>query len=173
MNVDIILGNPPFNLDMDGIKSQHFFSHKAYWLLNPGGLMLLVMPASYLASESARLQRRREKKGLAPGFSLIECLHELIGCVQCTGFWCGLFCGLFFVSSDTSWVSLGGLGLRQIVNRVLMLFCCGAAGSFLAPLGDVLLDGLFYSKVLLVRRLEDLDRRQAEEDETRSAPPQA
>jgi ubiquinone/menaquinone biosynthesis C-methylase UbiE len=52
MNFDIIFGNPPFNLDFDGIRSQHFFSHKAYWLLNPGGLMLLVMPVSYLASES-------------------------------------------------------------------------------------------------------------------------
>lgn len=53
MTFDIIFGNPPFNLDFEGIRSQHFFSHKAYWLLNPGGLMVLVMPMSYLASESA------------------------------------------------------------------------------------------------------------------------
>jgi SAM-dependent methyltransferase len=53
MTFDIIFGNPPFNLDIEGIKSQHFFSHKAYWLLNPGGLIVLVMPMSYLASESA------------------------------------------------------------------------------------------------------------------------
>lgn len=52
MTFDIIFGNPPFNLDFEGIRSQHFFSHKAYWLLNPGGLMVLVMPMSYLASES-------------------------------------------------------------------------------------------------------------------------
>lgn len=52
MSFDIILGNPPFNIDIDGISSQHFFSHKAFWLLKPGGLMLLVMPMSYLANES-------------------------------------------------------------------------------------------------------------------------
>lgn len=52
LTFDIILGNPPFNLDFEGIKSQQFFSHKAYWLLNPGGFMLLVMPLSYLGSES-------------------------------------------------------------------------------------------------------------------------
>ncbi len=117
----------------------------------------------FLANEAARIQRRRDKKNLPPGFTLIEFLNNLIGCVQCTGFWCGLFCGLFFVSSDCCRVGLDELGLRQIVNRGLMLFCCGAAGSFLSPLGDVLLDWLFYSKVLLVRRLEEVDRHRAEE----------
>lgn len=53
MKFDIILGNPPFNLTIEDVRSQHFFTHKAYWLLNPGGLMLLVMPASYLQSASA------------------------------------------------------------------------------------------------------------------------
>lgn len=52
MSFDVIFGNPPFNLDFDGIHSQHYFSYKAYWLLNPGGLMVLVMPMSYLADES-------------------------------------------------------------------------------------------------------------------------
>lgn len=53
MSFDIILGNPPFNLDIDGVRSQHFFAHKAFWLLKPLGLMFLVMPKSYLANESA------------------------------------------------------------------------------------------------------------------------
>lgn len=52
MKFDLILGNPPFNLTIEEVKSQHFFTHKAYWLLNPGGLMLLVMPYSYLQNAS-------------------------------------------------------------------------------------------------------------------------
>ncbi|MDR2005295.1 MAG: N-6 DNA methylase [Prevotella sp.] len=52
MSFDMILGNPPFGLDIEGVKSQYFFSHKAFWMLKPAGLMLLVMPKSYLASES-------------------------------------------------------------------------------------------------------------------------
>lgn len=119
---------------------------------------------NFFANETDRIRRRREKKGLPPSFSLIEFLHELLGCVQCTGFWCGVLCGLFLVSSDTAWASLSEPGLRQLVNRLLMLFCCGAAGSFLSPLADVLLEWLFYSKILMVRRLEDEDRRLAEEE---------
>lgn len=53
MKFDIILGNPPFNLTLEDVKSQHFYTHKAYWLLNPGGLMLLIMPYSYLQSVSS------------------------------------------------------------------------------------------------------------------------
>lgn len=53
MKFDVIFGNPPYNLTIEDVKSQHFFTHKAYWLLNPGGLMMLVMPSSYLQSASA------------------------------------------------------------------------------------------------------------------------
>jgi len=53
MKFDIILGNPPFNITIEEVKSQHFYTHKAYWLLNPGGLMILVMPQSYLQNASA------------------------------------------------------------------------------------------------------------------------
>ncbi len=119
---------------------------------------------NFLAHETNRIRRRREKKGTPPGFSPVEFLHELVGCVQCTGFWCGLFCGLFFVTSDSCWISLNDLGLRQMFNRLLMLFCCGATGSFLSPLADVLLDWLFYSKVLRGRKLEDDDRHRDESE---------
>jgi hypothetical protein len=36
-----------------------------------------------------------------------------------------------------------------------MLFCCGAAGSFLSVIGDIFLEWLFFSKMLLMRRFED------------------
>ena len=111
----------------------------------------------YLANETARIRRRREKKGLKPVFSLIGCLHELIECVQCSGFWCGMFCGLVFITSDTYWVNLENVGIRYLGNRILMLFCCGAVGSFLAPLGDLSIQWLFCVKELRVRDLETDD----------------
>lgn len=116
----------------------------------------------FLANETNRIRRRREKKGQFSGFTLIEFFHGMITCVQCTGFWCGIFCGLFLISSDGIWVSLGSIGLRHLVNRVLMLFCCGAVSSFLSPLGDMLLEWLFCVKELRVRELEADDRRRAE-----------
>lgn len=45
---DILLGNPPFNLDMDGSPSQFFYLNKAYWMLAPAGLMAVVVPMSFL-----------------------------------------------------------------------------------------------------------------------------
>lgn len=48
---DIIIGNPPFNLDFGGIQSQYYFCNKAYDLLNPSGLLLIIVPSSFLQSD--------------------------------------------------------------------------------------------------------------------------
>lgn len=48
---DVLIGNPPFNLDFDGQPSQLFYCNKAYWVLNPGGIMVLIVPASFLQSD--------------------------------------------------------------------------------------------------------------------------
>lgn len=48
---DILIGNPPFNLDFDGIPSQFYYCNKAYWMLNPAGLLLLIVPATFLKDE--------------------------------------------------------------------------------------------------------------------------
>ena len=45
---DLLLGNPPYNLDFDGYPSQLYFCRKACDLLNPGGLMLIVVPHSFM-----------------------------------------------------------------------------------------------------------------------------
>lgn len=101
-----------------------------------------------------QIQRRRLKKGLPPSFTLVEFFHGMIGCVQCTGFWCGVFCGLFLVTSDTYWSGFAFfLGPRYFLNRLMMLFCCGLASSFLAPVGNHWVDGLFFSKELQARQL--------------------
>lgn len=48
---DIIIGNPPFNLDFNGILSQFYYINKAYWTLNPAGILILIVPSSFLSSE--------------------------------------------------------------------------------------------------------------------------
>lgn len=51
MSFDYLLGNPPFNLDFNGDSSQFFYLNKAFWVLKPGGIMLVIVPASFLQSE--------------------------------------------------------------------------------------------------------------------------
>lgn len=48
---DIVIGNPPFNLDFDGVPSQFYYCNKAYWMLNPAGLLLFIAPATFLSNE--------------------------------------------------------------------------------------------------------------------------
>jgi len=48
---------------------------------------------------------------------------EAIECYQCSGFWCGLFCGLIFVSPASIFVS------------ILWVFLSGCAGSFFSTMG--------------------------------------
>lgn len=48
---DIVIGNPPFNLDFDGTLSQFYYINKAYWMLNPTGLFMFIVPCSFLQSE--------------------------------------------------------------------------------------------------------------------------
>ena len=87
--------------------------------------------------------------------SLIEWFNELINCAQCTGFWCGLFCGLFLLSSDSYWLTT--FDGRLIAHRLLMWFCCGVGGSFLASLGCNVIDWVFYRKMNALRLLEEQD----------------
>lgn len=48
---DIIIGNPPFNLYFDGTLSQFYYTNKAYWMLNPTGLLMMIVPGSFLQSD--------------------------------------------------------------------------------------------------------------------------
>ena len=48
---DIIIGNPPFNLDFDGILSQFYYCIKAGKVLKPAGLMMIIVPQSFLQSD--------------------------------------------------------------------------------------------------------------------------
>ncbi len=118
----------------------------------------------YFVEKTDRIHRRRQKKGLPPGLTTTEFLHDLIHCVQCMGFWCGLFCGFFLLTSDGYWMR--DFGLRFVFNRSLMLFCCGAAGSFLSSVADIFLEWLFFSKILRERTVIADDRRRVQEEST-------
>lgn len=48
---DIVIGNPPFNLDFDGVQSQFYYCNKAYWMLKPSGLLIMIVPSSFLQNE--------------------------------------------------------------------------------------------------------------------------
>lgn len=48
---DLLLGNPPYNLQFDSDTSQFFYCKKAYDVLNPAALMVLVVPYTFMQSE--------------------------------------------------------------------------------------------------------------------------
>lgn len=48
---DAIIGNPPFNLKFDFRLSQEYYIDKAYHLLNPAGVLMIIVPASFMQNE--------------------------------------------------------------------------------------------------------------------------
>ena len=110
-------------------------------------------------AESAR--ERREQRGKTTGVrSPAEWLHELLNCAQCTGFWCGLFCGLIIV------IPYGHGAHKDVAG--LILLCCGFGGSFLATLGSNVIDLIFYRKMNALRHLEEQEHMMANRDKETS-----
>ena len=57
---DIIIGNPPFNLKFDSRLSQEYYMDKAFDLLNPAGMLMVIVPASFMQNEfweKSRIER--------------------------------------------------------------------------------------------------------------------
>ena len=48
---DVIIGNPPFNLKFDYKLSQEYYMDKAYDMLNPAGILMVIVPLSFMQSE--------------------------------------------------------------------------------------------------------------------------
>ena len=48
---DVIIGNPPFNLKFDCKLSQEYYMDKAYDVLNPAGILMVIVPLSFMQSE--------------------------------------------------------------------------------------------------------------------------
>ncbi len=96
-------------------------------------------------AERIELSRRRsEKSGREAGWSFSECLHGILGCYQCCGFWSGLFCGLFLIPDES------------LVYVLLFWFCCGAAGSILAHVYLMFVELIFALTMLVRSKTPDL-----------------
>jgi len=48
---DVIIDNPPFNLKFDYKLSQEFYLDKAYDVLKPAGILMVIVPGSFMQSE--------------------------------------------------------------------------------------------------------------------------
>ena len=111
----------------------------------------------FLGGWAERIREQREHKEQATGKktcrSLVEWFNELINCAQCTGFWCGLFCGLFILYPETRAIT----AFDDLLCHLLKWFCYGVGGSFLASLGCNAVEWVFYHKMNALRRLEEQD----------------
>jgi hypothetical protein len=58
-----------------------------------------------------------------------------INCCQCTGFWCGVFCGIWYVY-------YGSVADTNHVINVFKLFLCGCVGSVTSMTADIFLEYL-------------------------------
>jgi hypothetical protein len=122
----------------------------------------------FLGDRAERIRERREQEAQERGSvslpvqsqSLVEWFNELINCAQCTGFWCGLFCGLLLIPLE-AWKTLHDFrfvaGAPLPLKFFLLWFCYGLGGSFLASLGSNLIDWIFYRKMNALRQLEEQD----------------
>jgi hypothetical protein len=154
----------------------------------------------YVGNWAEAIRERREKKAQEQGGishpvsrrSMIEWFNELINCAQCTGFWCGLFCGFLLYQPEITWGDLKLLSeyffatfiplyfaneyIWQIVYRlfswIFVWVCCGLGGSFLSALGCNAIEWVFYRKMNALRQLEEQDialaERKRQESEERS-----
>ena len=61
---------------------------------------------------------------------LPECMYEVFTCYQCSGVWCGLFCGYFLIARDF------GVDESWWITATIT-FMCGCAGSFLSSFGAI------------------------------------
>ncbi|MDR2117428.1 MAG: hypothetical protein LBP87_13715 [Planctomycetaceae bacterium] len=135
----------------------------------------------FLAQSVERMERERAENNLPHRFTVVEFLHKMFQSAQCIGFCCGLFCGLFILSSDLSYSgyiarmtplspsfndwSASFIYKLRVFRWVMLLFCCGVAGSFFSSLGDLLLQWIYASKELKTKQLLQEKNKELENQE--------
>jgi hypothetical protein len=86
-----------------------------------------------ILAEDARVYwEKKAKPDSVPRRSFVEWFNELINCAQCTGFWCGLFCGVFLVAANWKGVPPGleGTGI-PLTNYIFFVVLLRFRGQFL------------------------------------------
>ena len=91
---------------------------------------------------------RRVLATLAENYAWTKGWHNLATCMQCTGFWCGLFCGLILVTPTTIVWEPIPLGLFLI-----RWLCCGFAGSILSSFFDLVAEAVAIRNEMAKREL--------------------
>lgn len=72
VKLDIIIGNPPYNLNMDGEKSQFVFLKKCYESLKPGGFCVFIMLEDFLKDDFLCSSQRRQVNDI---FNFLAQMH--------------------------------------------------------------------------------------------------
>jgi len=125
-------------------------THLLFFCLASVGLTAILVDGSiflplrrHVAEEADKIRRRREKKSLPPSFTLFETAHEILRCYQCCGFWSGLFCSHYLLTSEPF-----GNGL---LNSFFVVLFGGFAGSLLATLYLKVIEYVFSYTILAQR----------------------
>ncbi|MDR2754904.1 MAG: hypothetical protein LBC20_04290, partial [Planctomycetaceae bacterium] len=132
----------------------------------------------FLAQRVERIKQERAENNLPHRFTFVEFWHKVFQNVQSVGFCCGLFCGLFMLVSDIFysrmfmasgsfsefWTPSLVYNIR-VFRCVMLVFCCGMAGSFSASLGDSILQWLDVSKELKAKQLSQKKNEELENKE--------
>lgn len=96
------------------------------------------------------LRSRRERLNLQPTFNFTEYFEGILTCYQCCGFWSGLFCGLFLLTTASCCpLYTDPKPPFALLNTALLWFCCGAVGSLSAHLYLRLVELLYATEVFL------------------------
>lgn len=103
-------------------------------------------------AQARRDQRPKTKKSSKSGSqsSVFEFIESILSCYQCCGFWSGLFCGIFLL---TSFSEIGTESRSWAVLHTLMMWlCAGLAGSILSHVYLVCVE-LLFSLTMLAKRI--------------------
>lgn len=127
---------------------------------------VIFAPArNWIAKEA---QARRNMPGRFPknksnrsGGSVFGFLESILTCYQCCGFWSGLFCGFYLI---TSFSEIGIVNRSWAVAHTLFMWLCtGLAGSLLAHVYLMFVE-LIFSTTMLVRKFAPHDHDHHDEE---------
>jgi hypothetical protein len=108
------------------------------WVLSFAPVIPLQQPTKFLANGTPDPDSIPPIPTLTPCQYLRKKIANVINCCQCTGFWCGIFCGIWYVYyRDVP---------NGVIDGLLKMFLCGCVGSVSSLTIDVCLEYLYRHK---------------------------